>query len=532
MKKMSKEEKRLALRELCFKDLFFLSEFVLRNRESEAIILNRDYHGGVCDWLMNNKRADGKLLKRRMLMASRGTLKSTVANRNYVIWRIINNPNITILINSATLDNSRKKIRTIQEVFEKNEMFKWLFPEVIPPSFNERWTQTEFCVPRTSSDPEYTVEVQSVEGELTSRHYDLILDDDVVGKENSSTADQIKKVINYYTQSLQLLKKPHGERLVIGTLWSFSDLHNHILENLSKQYDVHVRSIYKNDRYVRGQDGKYVWINTGPKEPLYPEMLDMEGIKELREEIVADPMQGISTWMAQYELKIVDDKNAIFNRSQTTKENFYFTDDDLFDKKLAFSLSCDPAVSESKQADSTVFIVRAVDQEGYWYFVEVFGKIGMREEDIVDMYVYLLQKYPIDLATIETISFQRNIKYALEARCKEEKIFFPYIKLPPGYDQAGKTTSDLKIRGLSAPYATGKLRFRKNCEHTDTMLDQMWRFPKAPHDDYPDSVAQHLHLPVIPHRIWKSREAMAPVQTKLGRYGEKINKDESRRLYI
>lgn len=513
-------------------DLFFLSEFVLRNRESESIPLDREYHGEMCDWLMNNVRADGKLLKRRMLMASRGSLKSTVANRNYVIWRIINNPNITILINSATLDNSKKKIRTIEEVFEKNETFRWLFPEVIPESFNERWTQTEFCVPRSSTDPEYTVEVQSVEGELTSRHYSLILDDDVVGKENSSTAEQIKKVINYYTQSLQLLKKPDGERLVIGTLWSYSDLHNHILENLAEQYDILVRSVWKNDRYVKNEKGKYEWITVGAKEPLYPAMLDMEGIRELREEVIADPLKGNSIWMAQYELKIIDDKNAIFKRSQSAKKGFWFTDEDLYEKKLAFSLCCDPAVSEAKQADDTSFAVRAIDEFGFWYFVELYAKIGMREEDIVDMYVYFLKKYPIDMCTIETISFQRNIKYALEKKCIEERVFFPYVQLPGGYNQASKINSDLKIRGLSAPYSTGKLRFRKGCKYTEKLLDQLWRFPKATHDDLADVAAQNLHLPIIATKIWKTNNDIIIKNKNVGRYGEKIDTTKTIGRYI
>lgn len=526
------EEKRQSLRELCFRDLFFLSEFILRNKDSEPIELDREYHGEMCDWLMKNRRADGKLLKRRLLLATRGTLKSTIATRNYVIWRIIRNPNITILINSAVIDNSKKKIRAIQDVFEKNETFKWLFPEVIPDNFNEKWTQHEMCVPRTSSDPEYTVEVQSVEGELTSRHYDLILDDDVVGKENSSTAEQIKKVINYYTQSLQLLKKPHGERLLIGTLWDFADLYNHILENLYKQYEILIRSIWKCDRYERQENGKYKWVTRGKKEPLYPAMLDEDGIAELKAEIVADPLRGRSTWMAQYELKIVDDKNAIFKRSQSSKEKFWFKEEDLYEKKLAFSLACDPAVSESKQADDTAFTVRALDLEGYWYFVEVFGRVGMREEEIVDMYIYFLKKYPIDIATLETISFQRNIKYALETKCRAENIFFPYLPLPAGYDQAGKATSDLKIRGLAAPYSTGKLRFKKDCEFTEKMLDQMWRFPKAPHDDYPDCGAQHLHLPIIPTRIWKSKEDISPEKITVGRYGEKISNEKSRGMYI
>ena len=466
----------MSLRELCFRDLFFLSEFVLRNRESEPIELDREYHGEMCDWLMKKK-------SRKILLAPRGHLKSSIANRNYIIWRIIKNSNITFLIVSATLDNSIKKLRAIQEIFERNETFRWLFPEIIPKNFNENWTQKEMLIPRSSSDPEYTVEVQGAEGELTSRHYKIILMDDIVGKENSSTSEQIKKIINFYTQSLQLLKKPHGEILLIGTLWDFGDLYNHVLEKLYKHYDILVRSIWRDDKYLKSEDNKYAWT-AGKQIPLYPAMFNNQSIAELKTEIIADPLKGRSTWMAQYELKIVDDKNAIFKRSQSAQENFWFTEDDLWEKKLAFSLSCDPAISESKQADDTAFIVRAIDDLGFWYFIEVYGKIGMREEDIVDMYIHYLTKYPIDICTIETIAFQKNIKYALEKKCLEEKVFFPYMKLPGGYDQASKLNSDLKIRGLSAPYSTGKLRFKKDCSHTEKLLDQLWRFPKSPHDDY------------------------------------------------
>lgn len=529
---MNIKERLAALRELCLKDLFFLSEYVLRNHESEPVQLNADYHGDECDWLMNNVRSDGKLLKRRMLMAPRGTLKSTVANRNYVIWRIINNPNITILINSATLDNAKKKIRAIQEVFQKNELFKALFPEVIPNNFNVNWTQTEMLVPRKATDPEFTVEVQSVEGELTSRHYDLILDDDVVGKENSSTSEQVKKVINYYTQSLQLLKKPHGERLVIGTMWNWGDLHNHILEKLYKQFDIYVRSIWKNDRYVRGEDEKYKWITTGKKEPLYPEMQSMEDIQEMKDEIVADPLQGISTWMAQYELKIVDDETATFKRNKIESPNFYFVESDLYNKPIAFSLSLDPATGESKQADDAVFTVRALDQDGVWYVVEIFGSPNMDEEAVADKYIYFLKKYPIDLCTIEGITFARVYKHILEKRCKEEGIPFPFWALPAAHNNAAKATSDLKIRGLAPLYASSKIRFLKGCPHTEKLLDQLWRFPKAGHDDYPDSLSMHLHLPIIPTRIWISTIENVGNEMLVDRYGMPINKNNTKAKYI
>ena len=520
LKDVPEDEMVNAWRELCKQDLFFLSEFVLRNKESEGIPFIKEFQGEMCRWLERSGF-------RKMLMAPRGHGKSTVANRNYVVWRLINDPNYTGLIISATLDNAKKKLKAIQEVFEKNKLFRELFPELIPKSFGDGWTQTQMNIPRTSTDPESSVEVQGYEGELTSRHYKQIIFDDVVGKENSTSREQIQKVVNFYTQSLQLLKKPGGEILVVGTMWSYADLHNHIIENLYEEFDIYVRSVWAEDRFVRigGQKGKYQWVTTADtKTPLYPNMFGLEDLMSLKKEIIADPMQGSSTWMAQYELKIIDEKTAIFPRNIVNEKNCWFTEEDLYEKKLAFSLSCDPAVSEAREADETAFVVRAVDDEGYWYVIEVFGQRGMREEQIVDKYVQYLIDYPIDLATIETISFQRNLQYAIEKRCQEEKIFFPYQKLPSGFLQGSKNNSDLKIRGLAAPYTTGKIKFRKGDLQTELLLDQMWRFPRSNKDDRLDGLSQHLWLPVIATRVWKSNEIKAE-PSELDRYGHKKNSE-------
>lgn len=518
------EDKRQALRVAC-QDLFFLSEAILRNEDSETVGLDREYHGEMAEWL--STEAD-----RKMMLASRGTLKSTMGTRNKVVHEIIKNPNITILIVSATLDNAKKKLRSIAEVFEKNELFRWIFPELIPASFGERWTQTAITVPRKSTAAEGTVEVQGYESELTSRHYDLIIDDDVVGKENSTNREQINKVKNYYTQSLQLLKKPHGRRLIIGTLWNYMDLYNHILENLYEEYDFYIRSCWKHERYLKGSDGKWRWVTVSDKiESVYPALMPVEKILQIKKELEADPLQGLSTFKAQYEMRIVDEKNAIFPRKTYVDQKPVFKESDMAEIKLAFSLSCDPAVSEAKEADEAAFVLRAVDDKGIWYVWDVCGKRGMREEDIIDKYIWYLRTYPIDLATIETVSFQKNIQYALEKRCREENVFFPYYKLPAGYNSANKNQSDLKIRGLSALYATGKIKFRVGEDgrldrEQEELLDQLWRFPKAAHDDRADALAMHLHLPIFGSVVYIHKEDFDAEKKELqpvGRYGQKIN---------
>jgi len=251
-------------------------------------------------------------------------------------------------------------------------------------------------------------------------------------------------------------------------------------------------------------------------------MFSAEDIAALKAEIIADPMQGMSTWMAQYELKIIDEKTAIFPRSVMSEKNCYFDLDDLYEKKLAFSLTCDPAVSERQEADETAFTVRAIDDLGIWYVVYVYAKRGMREEDIVNKYVELLAEWSPDLATIETISFQRNLQYAIEKKCLEEKVFFPYQKLPAGFLQGSKNNSDLKIRGLAPLYTTGKIKFLRNCSETAILLDQLWRFPRSAKDDRIDSLSQNLWLPIVPTRVWKTKEVIETPSDR-DRYGRVIN---------
>ena len=514
----TEEEKRLLLREVCKRDLFFLSEYVLRNRLSEAVPISEKLHGDAGDFLMRGGN-------RKLLMWPRGHLKSTFANRNYVCWLLINNPNETILIVSATLDNAKKKLKAIQEVFEKNELFRYLFPEVIPAHFNENWTQTQMTIPRSSTDPESSVECQGCEGELTSRHYSRIIFDDVVGKENSSTREQIEKVINFYTQSLQLLKKPVGHLLVIGTLWNYADLHNHILENLYNQYDVFVRSVWENKSFIKGEDNKYKWIKTSNENtPIYPELFGMEDIISLREEVVADPRQGLSTWMAQYELCIVDDDSAKFKRGDVV----YYKKEDLKGVMLGFALLCDPAISEKKGSDETAFNVVAVDNKNNYYVIETYGEVGMDEDMIVSKYIELLLKYPIDICTMEGISFQRVIGNILKKRCDELNITLPFFPLPSAYNSASK---EEKILGLSAEYKTGKLKFLENDNSQLYLLDQLWLFPKSKHDDRADSLSQKNHLPLYPSKVWVQGGEIE-IEIKRDRYGYKIKENTNNKRHV
>ncbi len=67
-----------------------------------------------------------------------------------------------------------------------------------------------------------------LETSLTGLHFDIIIDDDLVNDKNTSTKEQIQKVIDVYNDSFNLLDRG-GTHVVVGTRWSNRDLYGHIL---------------------------------------------------------------------------------------------------------------------------------------------------------------------------------------------------------------------------------------------------------------------------------------------------------------
>ncbi|MBW1975226.1 MAG: hypothetical protein JRI45_06610 [Deltaproteobacteria bacterium] len=130
------------------------------------------------------------------------------------------------IISNATIGNAQNFLKRIKNNFEYNEVLKGLFREFIPKNLDKdaaRWTMEEIELNGCS------IETGSVEGNLVSRHYGVMINDDLVNKENSETAAQIAKVIDWW-QLAQSLLNPDGIEITIGTRWAFDDLYGHIIE--------------------------------------------------------------------------------------------------------------------------------------------------------------------------------------------------------------------------------------------------------------------------------------------------------------
>jgi len=266
LKSLSRDEINV-LRRKCFDDLFFFAKAILG-----FDWLDVDIHLPLCRILESYHKNP-----RIKITLPRGWLKTTLCSQAYPIWRAIRNPNIRVLLVQNTFTNAVSKLRVIKDVFEKNPIFKLLFPELLPDD-SCTWKSESLCIRRPKAFDESTFEAAGVRTQVTSRHYDIIIEDDTVapdynelGEQNvCPTKEDIEMAIGWHRLALPLLNAPlESQILVVGTRWFEKDLLSWIDEH--EKYVSYTRAMLETN-------GEPDLNGT----PTYPKRFNEQVIEQLR----------------------------------------------------------------------------------------------------------------------------------------------------------------------------------------------------------------------------------------------------------
>lgn len=393
--------------------------------------------------------------KRKLILYPRGHFKSTIATIAYSLWRIVQEPNIRILVTNAELRNARAFLREIKGHIERNQAFRERFGDLANP--DGKWTETEIEVrTRTRSLKEPTIQVSSAGASMVSQHYDLIIGDDVVNRESVTTPEQIEKTITYYRDLLDLLE-PHGDLLVIGTRWHYADLYSHLIERAGPEWLVDVRKAVEPDGTV-----------------LFPTRFTPSYLADLRRD------KGSYEFSAQYLNDPVSDENAVFKRQWL---HYY---ERLPDRTLRY-ITVDPAISDRDGADYSVVLVGAVDHLGRRYVVE-YTRAHLEPKALIDEILRLTAKHRPQAVGIETVAYQKALKYYLMDAMQEARVFCPIVELRPDGQ-----TKEYRIRALQPFYESGAM-FHPDGGRANDLEDEMLAFPYGKHDDVLDALAYQLQI--------------------------------------
>jgi hypothetical protein len=156
--------------------------------------------------------------KQGQILVWRGAGKSTMGTTTQCIFQLIKDRDRRILLASKTQGNAIGFLKEIKGHFETNEKLKEIFGNFVGTS---QWADDAIEVSgRTKPHKEPSINTVGVGGAVASKHYDIIIADDLVDEENSRTKHQRDKMTDwYYKVLLPTLNPPSSTDRFVGCLW-------------------------------------------------------------------------------------------------------------------------------------------------------------------------------------------------------------------------------------------------------------------------------------------------------------------------
>ena len=271
--------------------------------------------------------------------------KSTIITFAGIIQEILRNQELTVGIFSHTKPIAKGFLRQIQRELESNDRLISLFPDVLyenPDRDSPSWSLDSGLVVRRSSNPkEATVEAHGlVDGQPTSKHFGLLVYDDVVTIESVSTPEQIKKTTEAWELS-DNLGSVGGRKWHVGTRYSYADTYFEIMNRGAAEPRVHAAT----------HDG------TQSGRPLLLKHEEWE--RKVRD-------QGEATIACQQLLNPLAGHQRMFNHEDL---RVY----EIRPETLMVYILCDPARSMKKDSDNTAYVVIGMDYAGNKYLLDGYN---------------------------------------------------------------------------------------------------------------------------------------------------------------
>jgi predicted phage terminase large subunit-like protein len=433
--------------------LYGFNKYVMEVEKNKQAL--GDFHWDLCDFVTDNKK------RKKLILMPRGHLKSTLITIGYSVQQIIANPNVRILIMNATWQMAVDFLSEIKNHLQKNERLLELFGDVTEGA--EEWAADRIKLKRTDFNIKGpTVQAAGIDSNLVGSHPDIIIFDDVHGRDNVATREQIEKVKLRYKDAVDLLE-PGGQFIVIGTRWCEGDLYDWILDKdnqVSKSFDVMIKKAYTGD-VETGVDFKSLWPEKFTQEEL---------LKRLHE-------KGWYEFSAQYLNNPVPPEDADFKREWFQ----YYDREDYKGANHKNIMTIDPAISLEKEADFTAMTVGGIDSFSNIYIKDLVRK-RMKPNEIINTIFSLYALWHPTLIALETVAYQKALSYALTDEMRRRGVSLPIYEISS--QDRGK---DQRIRGMQPTYMNKKVYHPKNHPLTPYLEEELLTFPRGKHDDMIDS---------------------------------------------
>ena len=252
----SVESKIQAIRLNSFASLFYFAVQVLKkNRLQKNPVAGLNLHWTMCQAVQK----DGL---KEVIEIPRDHYKSTIYSECFPIWRALpfnerdeelllklgasplyvewlkrtHDRDARILLVSETILNAQKLGTRVKSHYENSKLFQQIFSEVLPDASCE-WTKQSLHHKRSPAgilQGEGTYDFIGVGAALQSRHYNIIIQDDLVGKDALKSETVMNDTIEYHKLLVGAFDADSNnagrdnDEIVVGNRWSYNDLNSYL----------------------------------------------------------------------------------------------------------------------------------------------------------------------------------------------------------------------------------------------------------------------------------------------------------------
>lgn len=548
--------------------LYYFSKIVLRKHRFTDHI-----HKDICDSLEKDSLKE-------VLEIPRDHFKSTICSECFPMWRAlpftnkdeayirslgytdeyirwmrhVHDQDTRNLLVSANITNAAKLGRRIDFHYHNNGFFRGLFPE-IQPDKSDLWSSFSMTQKRsktaTSAQGEGTFDFLGVGAALQSRHYDLIVEDDLVGMDALDSELVMQGIIDYHKlligafDSVPGRPDLSGDEIVVGNRWQYEDL-NAYLRKFEKEFSITTHSaiggccakhpygipIFPEEFNKKRLDsiqqrlGTYFYSCQYLNSPAPPgeEKFKESNLRWFTFERFLDKAEGgykadsngvvTSVVPAQWKVKIVH---------QVTKGEVV---KDILPTHLERAMIVDPShAGIDGRSRHAIVILGFSNTPVRNYLLEVWAETNDYSALVNKMYE-LGEKWKIKVPFCESVAFQNFLKYHFETlkkyRQKEGKWVFDRVDVETLKTDRTKDGKEKRIESMSPIY--DRREFWVCQVGCNQFLEEYRKYPYSKYKDVLDTLGYSL-------QIWKpgkrSVEEVKAWLSKNQNYRESISADSA-----
>lgn len=443
---------------------------------------HREMVGFVSDLVISNK----------LLLVPRDCWKTSIGSMAFPLWMVLRahfldgNPAYRCLIDSSTTRLSAYVLGAIKAKVQHEDKFNDVFGNLYDRKGDKQeGLSLKFRVNAAVGVKEPNFVPSGVNAAKTGLHFELMVLDDLVTKENSRTVDQRTKVWDHYRMMQAILESNADGKdtmvLVTGTRYHDDDVYGRIIK-LDKQMVAEGKPpIYSSlIRAALTDEGYYFPGEPGKPGGLSKEVLDKKKLT-----------MGSLFWAQM--MNDPNSEDAPFKAKQLRFKPIM----DFPPQLSRIRLTIDPAVKDTEvsHGDYTAMVVSGWDRWHQMYVLDASLKDNLTPGKFIDEMFHLASKWSVDQVMIEDDRSMAAMSILWKQEFQRRGFSFP-VHLVPANKQQGKLNRWLDLQ----PYAErGGITIAEEIPAAMKVeiADEWSRAPFATHDDFMDALAmQTLFLPV------------------------------------